>query len=74
MKFAWGQTYDIHPYDIELSQIWLSDSDWAGAKDLGAVRFKMDPDVLMEAPGWPHELHTFEKVVLTDPQLTEKSE
>ena len=57
-----------------LSQIWLSDSDWAGAKDLGAVRFKMDPDVLMEAPGWPHELHTFEKVVLTDPQLTEKGE
>ena len=59
---------------IEPSQIWLSDSDWAGAKDLSAVRFKMDPDVLMEAPGWPHELHTFEKVVLTDPQLTKKGE
>ena len=57
-----------------MSRIYLSDSDWVGRKELGAVGVTMDLGAHMEAPGGPHEYHTFEKVAQNDPRLTEKGE
>ena len=58
----------------ELSHIWLYDSDWAGGKELGAVRVTMDVGVHMGVPGWPHELLDLKKVAQHDPKVTEKCE
>ena len=58
----------------ELSHIWMCDSDWAGGKELGAVRVTMDLGVHMGVPGWPHELLDLKKVAQHDPKVTEKCE
>ena len=52
----------------------MCDSDWAGGKELGAVRVTMDLGVHMGVPGWPHELHDLKKVAQHDPKVTEKCE
>ena len=59
---------------IELSHIWMCDSDWAGGKELGAVRVTMDLGVHMGVPGWHHELLDLKKVAQHDPKVTEKCE
>ena len=56
----------------ELSQIWISDSDWAGGKEWGAVRVTIDLDVHMGVPEWPHKLLDLKKVVQNDPKVTKK--
>ena len=55
-------------------EFWMCDSDWAGGKELGAVRVIMDLGVHMGVPGWPHELLDLKKVAQHDPKVTEKCE
>ena len=44
---------------LEVSQIYLCDSDWLCRKELGAFGVTMDLGVHTETPGWLLDLHTF---------------
>ena len=74
MRIFLSQKKSVCVWVDELSQIWMCDSDWAGGKELGAVRVTMDLGVHMGVPGWPHELLDLKKVAQHDPKVTEKCE
>ena len=72
MKIFLSQKKSVGVWVDELSQIWISDSDWAGGKEWGAVRVTIDLDVHMGVPEWPHKLLDLKKVVQNDPKVTKK--